>query len=106
MSKPAAFPVVALGASAGGLEAIVQLLSVLTADTGMAYVIIQHLAPTHESMLSSILGKHTRMPVQEVTDRVLVEPNVVYIIPPGKDMEIIDGHLSLVARTAKLNYAY
>ncbi|TKK66986.1 PAS domain S-box protein [Ilyomonas limi] len=103
ITNHAALPVVALGASAGGLDAIVQLLSVLTADTGMAYVIIQHLAPTHESMLSSILGKHTKMTVQEVTDRVLVEPNVVYIIPPGKDMEIIDGHLTLAPRTAKLN---
>lgn len=103
ITNHAAFPVVALGASAGGLDAIIQLLSALTADTGMAYVIIQHLAPTHESMLASILGKHTKMIVKEVTDRVLVEPDVVYIIPPGKDMQIIDGHLSLAPRTEKLH---
>ncbi len=101
--SPSDFLMVAIGASAGGLNAIIQLLSALTENTGMAYIIIQHLAPTHESMLSSILGKHTEMLVQEVTDRVLVEPDVVYIIPPGKDMEIIDGHLTLAPRTTVLN---
>jgi len=97
------FPVVAIGASAGGLDAVKKILSNLSADTGMAYVIIQHLDPTHESLLTSILSKQTTMNVVEVTEHIRVEPNSVYIIPPGKDMAILDGHLTLLPRTEQLN---
>src|SRR6476661_1680169 len=74
------FPVVGIGASAGGLEAFMQLLSHLSIDTGMAFVIIQHMLPSHGSVLSVILARSTQMPVHEVTDGMLITPNQVYVI--------------------------
>jgi two-component system CheB/CheR fusion protein len=68
-----AFPIVGIGASAGGLEAFGELLRHLAPDTGMGFVLVQHLAPAHESMLSSILSRTTSMPVREITDRTAVE---------------------------------
>src|SRR5262245_39677954 len=73
--------VVGVGASAGGLEAFEQLLAALPADTGMAFVLVQHLAPKHESILSELLAKSSKMPVGEVHEGVSVEPNHVYVIP-------------------------
>ncbi len=98
-SKPV--PIVAIGASAGGLEAMTQLLKHLSPTTGLAYVYIQHLDPDHASMLSSILARHTSMPVQEAEDLMKVEPNHVYVIPPNKSMESIDGVLTLDPRQAR-----
>jgi len=92
------FPVVGIGASAGGIEAFTQLLSHLPIDTGMAFVLVQHLAPHQESMLSVILSRTTRMPVTEVQDGMKVEPNHVYVIPPNAKMTIADGHLRLMPR--------
>jgi two-component system CheB/CheR fusion protein len=92
------FPVVGIGASAGGLEAFTQLLEQLPSDTGMAFVFIQHLSPTFTSFLSEALSKATQMPVLQVEDRMRVEPNHVYVIPPGADMEIADDVLSLRTR--------
>jgi two-component system, chemotaxis family, CheB/CheR fusion protein len=88
-----------IGASAGGLEAFEQLLSSLPEDTGMAFVLVQHLAPTHESFLSELLRKSTKMPVIEVSDGVPTAPNHVYVIPPNADMSIIDGVLHLTPLT-------
>src|SRR5947199_2537934 len=85
------FSVVGIGASAGGLEAFEQLLKALPADTGMAFVLVQHLAPKHESMLSELLAKATSMPVVEATQGVRVHGNHVYVIPPNADMSIEDG---------------
>ena len=82
------FPVVGVGASAGGLEAFIALFRALPADTGMAFVLVPHLAPTHASALGEILSRTTSMPVQEVADDPAVEPNRVYVIPPGRDMVI------------------
>ena len=82
------FAVVAIGASAGGLEAFTQLLSALPNNTGMAFVLIQHLAPTHHSLLSELLAKKTKMPVLEAKDGTTVEPNHVYVIPPNVNMGI------------------
>src|SRR4051812_25734622 len=76
------FPVVCVGASAGGLEAFTQLLSALPADTGMAYVLVSHLSPSHASHLAEILSRSTKMPVTEVKDEPRVQPNAVYVIPP------------------------
>ena len=76
------FPVVGIGASAGGLEAFSELLEALPDTTGMAYVYIQHLDPTHKSMLSDILKKYTRMRIEEAEDGAAIEPDHVYIIPP------------------------
>ncbi len=91
-----AFPVVGVGASAGGLVAVTQLLQALPADTGASFVIIQHLAPDVTSNLSEILSRSTLMPVCEVCDEPEVEPDHVYVIPPGRDMIIAGGKLVLL----------
>jgi len=80
-SRRALFPIVGVGASAGGLEAFTQFLKTLAPWTGMAYVLIQHLDPSHESALTELLAKATEMPVSQVTDAMLVEPDHVYVIP-------------------------
>ena len=93
------FPVVAVGASAGGLAAFTELLKALPAKSGMAFVLIQHLEPKHESALTALLSKTTSMPVVEVSDGMAVEPNCVYVIPPNKNMTIRAGTLRLAPRT-------
>ena len=80
--------VVGIGASAGGLEALQQLLTFLPGDTGMSFVIVQHLSPAHKSMLTDILGKYTSMPVQEARDGMQVKRNHIYMIPPKYNLEI------------------
>ncbi|HEU5182474.1 MAG TPA: chemotaxis protein CheB [Candidatus Polarisedimenticolia bacterium] len=95
------FPVVGVGASAGGLEAFTQLLRALPDDTGMAFVLVQHLAPSHESALAGILSRAASMPVCEVADEPEIEPNHVYVIPPNRNMTIAGGHLKLFARDAQ-----
>jgi two-component system CheB/CheR fusion protein len=92
------FPIVGIGASAGGLEAMTQLLKNLPADTGMAFVVVQHLDPTHESALSSLLARATEMQVTEARNNVRLEPNHVYIIPPNKSISISARHLKLFPR--------
>ena len=92
-------PVVAIGASAGGLAAFTELLKALPAKSGMAFVAIQHLEPSHESALTNLLSKATAMPVVEVSDGIAVEPNCVYVIPPNKDMTIRKGTLRLAPRS-------
>jgi two-component system CheB/CheR fusion protein len=98
LPRPAAIPIVAVGASAGGLEAIQELLRALPNDTGMGFVIVQHLSPTHESMLPEILARSTEMEVVEVEDEPSVEPNRLYVIPPNRSMGIAGGVLSLLPR--------
>lgn len=90
--------IVGIGASAGGLEAIKELLEKLPGDTGMALVLVQHMDPQHKSALTEIFSKITSMPVSEVEDKTVVKPDHVYIIPPGKAMFIAQGVLSLVPR--------
>ena len=92
------FPVVGIGASAGGLEAATQLLKHLPTDTGMGFVLVQHLDPAHESALAQILGRATSMPVCEVTPNLPVEPNRVYVIPPNTNLSIAQGVLKLQPR--------
>ncbi|MDQ2100065.1 MAG: CheR family methyltransferase [Tychonema bourrellyi B0820] len=94
----APFPIVGIVASAGGLEAFRKLLGHLPADTGMAFVLIQHLAPDHKSLLTEILAKTTQMPVSQVTNGTTVEPNQVYIIPPNTKMTLVEGVLKLTPR--------
>ncbi|MEA5626482.1 chemotaxis protein CheB [Nostoc sp. UHCC 0251] len=94
----ALFPIVGIAASAGGLEAFTQLLKHLLTDTGMAFVLIQHLDPNHKSLLSEILARITTMPVNEVQNGVIVEPNQVYIIPPNTKMMLSGGVLQLMPR--------
>jgi two-component system CheB/CheR fusion protein len=100
-ARSKAFPIVAIGASAGGLEAVSSLLSALPINTGMAYVYVQHLDPLHESMLSTILTRHTKMKVLEAKHRLPVKSDHLYIIPPNKNMSIDDGVLTLERREAK-----
>src|SRR5690348_10071031 len=79
--------IVGIGASAGGLEAFEQLLAAVPQDTGMGFVLVQHLAPSHESMLSTLLARSTPMPVVEVKDGMQVKANHVYVIPPNADID-------------------
>jgi two-component system, chemotaxis family, CheB/CheR fusion protein len=92
------FPVVAIGASAGGLEAYKEFFHALPVDTGMAFVLIQHLDPSHHSMLAEILSKATMIPVDEVKAGIRVKPNCVYVIPPGAFMAITAGAFTLTPR--------
>ena len=97
-AEATAIPIVGIGASAGGLEALRQLFSGMPSDTGMAFVVIQHLDPERPSMLSSVLAGDVDMPVVEVTERTRAQPNRVYVIPPSADLDIEQGFLSLIPR--------
>ncbi|MEO8598961.1 MAG: chemotaxis protein CheB [bacterium] len=88
-------PVVAIGASAGGLEALTQFFEHVPLASGLAYVVIQHLDPTYKGMLPELLQRATPMEVSQVTDQLEVKPNCVYVIPPNKDMSILQGVLHL-----------
>ena len=101
--KDKSFPVVAIGASAGGLEAMSILLKNLPADTGMAFIYVQHLSPDHKSLLTSLLSKVTKMKVQEIENMEHIIPNNVYVIPYNKGIEVIDGHIQLLPRTTNLS---
>jgi two-component system CheB/CheR fusion protein len=102
-SHPAgAFPIVGIGASAGGLSAFEAFFSGMPADTdpGMAFILVQHLAPDHKSLLADLIRRHTRMQVSEVEDGMMVHPNCAYIIPPNRDMAFQDGRLRLMEPAA------
>src|SRR6266403_520023 len=103
-SRRALFPIVGVGASAGGLEAFTQFLQALGAGTEMGYVLVQHLDPSQGSALTELLAKTTEMPVREVTDAAPVKPNHVYVIPPNVDMIIAQGILRLTPRTETRGY--
>ncbi len=95
------FAVVGIGASAGGLDAFTRLLRVLPADSGIAFVLVQHLAPSHDSALAEILSRATVMPVTEVVDERPIEPNHVYVIPPDRNMVLVGGRLQLLRRAGQ-----
>lgn len=92
---PDAFPIVGIGASAGGLEALEQFLANVPKNSGMAFVIVQHLDPTHKGIMPELLQRSTWMMVEQVKDRVKVQPNRVYVIPPNKDLSLLRGALHL-----------
>ena len=94
------FPVVGIGASAGGLEALEQFLEHVPERSGMAFVIVQHLDPTHKGIMPELLQRTTGMKVIQVHDRTKVQPDCVYVIPPNKDMSILHGVLHLLAPVA------
>jgi two-component system CheB/CheR fusion protein len=94
------FPIVAIGASAGGLEAFSNILRALPPEPGLALVFIPHLDPTHESAMVELLARTTRLPVHQAADGVRVTYNAVYVLPPNSDMTISDGVLHLVRREA------
>lgn len=89
------FPIVCIGASAGGLEALEQFLGNVPNESGMAYIVIQHLDPTQKGMLPELLQRVSKMEVLQVKDRMSVIPNCVYVIPPNKSMSILKGVLHL-----------
>ena len=101
--RPAAtFPIVGIGASAGGLAAFEAFFSGMPdgIEPGMAFVLVQHLAPDHESILSDLLARRTSMRVLEVEDGMPLSVNCVYIIPPNRDMAVLDGRLQLLEPSA------
>lgn len=89
------FTVVGIGASAGGLDALTRFFDVMPSDSGMSFVVIQHLAPDNESMLAEIIGRHTRMAVAQVKDEMKLQPNRVYVIRPGRTLTLRRGVLSM-----------
>jgi two-component system CheB/CheR fusion protein len=97
------FPIVGIGASAGGLEAFGRLLAAMPSDSGMAFVLVQHLDPQHESLLPELLAPLTSMRVVSVSDEMAVQPGHVYVIPPNTSMELHDGVLRLAAREPGLH---
>lgn len=90
------FPIVGIGASAGGLEALEQFLSHVPAESGMAFIVIQHLDPTRKAIMSELLQRATGMEVKQAGNRTKIKPNCVYVIPPNKNMSILHGNLHLL----------
>jgi two-component system, chemotaxis family, CheB/CheR fusion protein len=95
------FPVVGIGASAGGLEAFKKLLKEIPEYSGMAYILVQHLNPSHESLLPEILHKVTKIPVSEISNEIALEPNHIYVMPSNKILEVKNGRLGLSPRPEK-----
>jgi two-component system CheB/CheR fusion protein len=93
--------IVAVGASAGGLEALEKLFDGLSCDSGATFVVIQHLSPDHKSMMANLLSRHTQMPVEMVERDMPIEPNRVYLIPPGSIMHMGEGVLSLTPKNPR-----
>ncbi|MBU2408339.1 MAG: chemotaxis protein CheB, partial [Gammaproteobacteria bacterium] len=93
------FPIVGIGASAGGVEALLRLFEQMPASPGMAFVIILHLSPTHESNAAAILQRATSLPVTTVNQPVPVEADHVYVIPPGVELTMNDGYLRTSQRS-------
>lgn len=92
---PGTFDVVAIGASAGGLSACRALLQRLPADTGMAFVVVLHLEPDHQSLMAELLGEYTAMPVVQAAEAMALEPDHVYVIAPGTELSVADGLLQV-----------
>jgi two-component system CheB/CheR fusion protein len=88
-------PIVGIGASAGGLDALKRLLPKVAPDSGMAFIIVQHLAPDYRSILSELLGASTRLPVMQVDEETALQPNHVYVIPPNATLTVQEGRLQL-----------
>ena len=93
------FLIVGMGASAGGLETFNQFFEAMPENPGMAFVLVQHLDPTHKSLMVELIKRHTQMEISEVVDHTKVQPNHIYVIPPNKDMAIFNGVLHLMDPT-------
>lgn len=93
---PVPLPIIGIGASAGGLEALELFFTHVPANSGLAYVIVQHLAANHKSIIVELLQHKTSMPVMEITERMIIAANHVYLIPPGYDLSILNGVLHLL----------
>lgn len=92
------FPIVGIGASAGGLEAFSQFIDAIPNDSQMAYVIVQHLHPMHDSILTELLSRVAKIPINEITDDIHLAPNNIYVIPENKMLTSFDGVLKLSPR--------
>jgi two-component system CheB/CheR fusion protein len=103
-SRSQTFPVVGIGASAGGMEAFIQFLDGLPADLGMAYVYVQHLSPTHQSQLPEILARKTKIPVLQIEQDMEIKKDHVYVVPPNKVINVSGGVLKLLERPGRENF--
>ena len=99
-SGDGSFPIVGIGASAGGLEALEEFFRHVPAGSGLAFVVVQHLDPTHKGLLPELLQRATGMPVHQIKDRTRVQPDCVYVIPPNTDLSILRGVLHLLTPAA------
>jgi chemotaxis methyl-accepting protein methylase/PAS domain-containing protein len=95
-SRPAGFPIIGIGCSAGGLEALQKFFGQVSADCGMAFVVIQHLDPRHASALPELIGHSASLPVQQAKNRMKVKPNQIYVIPPGEELLLMHATLYLL----------
>jgi two-component system CheB/CheR fusion protein len=93
--RPVATRIVGIGASAGGLEALEQFLAQVPPNSGLAYIVVQHLDPTQKALLAELLQRVTAMPVREAAKRMRIEPDCVYVIPPNTELSVLDGLLRL-----------
>ena len=98
-NSPAKTRIVGIGASAGGLAALEQFVEQVPLESGLAYVVVQHLDPTQKALLAELLQRVTKLPVREAENRMRVEPNCVYIIPPNTELSVVDGLLNLAKPT-------
>src|SRR5262245_41578852 len=96
-NRPQPVTIVGIGASAGGLTALSNFFKALSPQTGMAFVVVTHLHPEHESHLAELLQKHTEMPTTQVTKKIKVLANHVYVIPPNRSISMTDSHLDTAA---------
>lgn len=101
----AAFYVVGVGASAGGLEALEQLFNAIPHDTGMAFVVVQHLSPDFESHMEALLGRQTPIKIYRVEDQMVVQPDSIYLLPPKMEMIITDGKLQLIEKSPERTFS-
>lgn len=92
-SDTLSFPIVGIGASAGGLEALEEFFGNVPENSGLAYVVIQHLDPNHAGIMPELLQRTTQMKVVQASDNLKVQPNHVYVIPPNKSMSVLNGCL-------------
>lgn len=99
-------PVVGIGASAGGLEALEKLFEAIPPDLGAAYVVVQHLSPDHPSMMVNLLARHATIQVLEARDGALLEPDTAYILPPGKVLSLQHGHIRLQPKSLTAGVVY
>jgi two-component system CheB/CheR fusion protein len=100
-SSDKSFPVVGIGASAGGLEAVSELIAELPAETGMAFLLVQHLDPRRDSLLTEILAKKAEIAVETAADGTILRPDRLYVIPPNVSMTLADGVLQLHSRESE-----
>lgn len=95
-TTPAQFPIVGIGCSAGGLEALEAFFSRVTADCDMAFVVIQHLDPRHPSTLAELIARAARLPVKTARNRMKVRPGHIYVIPPNRELSLLRDTLYLL----------